>query len=73
MTNGTNTDDHTTSRTVTSPNTRSMWPDENGDWLRNGFHPRLVKDTITCGACPPFHQATVIVLYRSANPKETSA
>jgi len=31
------------------------WADENGDRLRNRLYPRLVKDTITCGACPRFH------------------
>ena len=38
---------------------------ENGDWLRNRLYPRLVKDTITCGACPRFHAAQMEMIVKS--------
>jgi hypothetical protein len=35
------------------------WADENGDWLRNRLYCRLIWTTISCGACPRFHQTRV--------------
>ena len=34
------------------------WADENGDWLRNTLYLCERAGTISCGACPPFHQST---------------
>ena len=35
------------------------WADENGDWLRNTLYLCERAGTISCGACPPFHQSSL--------------
>ena len=50
------------------------WADENGDWLRNTLYLCERTGTISCGACPPFHQSSNrLARLRSRPASETLA
>ena len=46
--------------------TAAWWADENGDWLRNTLYLCERAGTISCGACPPFHQSSRVVSLKAA-------
>ncbi len=43
--------------TITTSMRDPAWADENGDWVRNTLYLCERAGTISCGACPPFHQS----------------